>query len=126
MLVNMKKKVKKPRPKRTLHLDTRVTQQECNTIRSKAEECGLTASEYLRKCALGHSPKYHLTDKEVEAYLSLIKTREHFVNITNVLKGKTEEEKLEICQDPVFMYKWVRACRNVMVYWDNIIKKMHE
>ena len=122
----MKRKVTKPKPRRTLHLDTRVSLEESNRIRGKAEECGLTASEYLRKCALGHSPKYHLTDKEVEAYLSLIKTREHFVNITNVLKGKTEEEKLRIFGNERFMYKWVRGVRDVLVYWDNKIKMMNE
>ena len=42
----MKKKVTKPKPRRTLHLDTRVTPGESDTIKRKAEECGLTASDY--------------------------------------------------------------------------------
>ena len=63
----MKKKVTKSRPSRTMHLDTRVTREESETIRRKAEECGLTVSDYMRRCALGHSPRKHLTDREIDA-----------------------------------------------------------
>lgn len=122
----MKKKKTKPKPRRTLHLDTRVSQEESNRIRRKAEECGLTASDYMRKCALGHSPKQHLTDKEIEAYMSLYEARRDLIAITNVLKGKTEEVKLSIFGDEHFMKKWVRGVRTVLVYWDNKIKMMNE
>ena len=122
----MKKKITKPKPRRTLHLDTRVSQEESNRIRRKAEECGLTASDYMRKCALGHSPKQHLTDKEIEAYMSLYEARRDLIAITNVLKGKTEEEKLSIFGDEHFMKKWVRGVMTVLVYWDNKIKMMNE
>lgn len=122
----MRKKNTKPKPRRTLHLDTRVSQEESNRIRRKAEECGLTASDYMRKCALGHSPKQHLTDKEIEAYMSLYEARRDLIAITNVLKGKTEEEKLSIFGDEHFMKKWVRGVRTVLVYWDNKIKMMNE
>jgi hypothetical protein len=122
----MKKKVRIQRPMRTLHLDTRVTQKESDIIKRKAEECGLTVSDYMRRCALGHSPKMHLTDKEIEAYCSLTEMRQHFTGITNALRGKSDEEKQEIFGDVAFMRKWVRAVRNVLVYWDNLIKKMKE
>ena len=122
----MKKKKTKPKPRRTLHLDTRVSQEESNRIRRKAEECGLTASDYMRKCALGHSPKQHLTDKEIEAYMSLYEARRDLIAISNVLKGKTEEEKLSIFGDESLMKKWVRGVRTVLVYWDNKIKMMNE
>ncbi|MEE3391720.1 MAG: hypothetical protein VZR28_11145 [Candidatus Cryptobacteroides sp.] len=122
----MKKKNTKPKPRRTLHLDTRVSQEESNRIRRKAEECGLTASDYMRKCALGHSPKQHLTDKEIEAYMSLYEARRDLIAITNALKGKTKEEKLRIFGDESFMKRWVRGVRVVLVYWDNKIKMMNE
>ena len=122
----MKKKKTKPKPRRTLHLDTRVSQEESNRIRRKAEECGLTASDYMRKCALGHSPKQHLTDKEIEAYMSLYEARRDLIAITNALKGMTKEEKLRIFGDESFMKRWVRGVRVVLVYWDNKIKMMNE
>ncbi len=35
----------------------RVTEKEKTRIENKAKECGLSVSEYLRKRALGYSPK---------------------------------------------------------------------
>ena len=58
--VSMKKKVRIQRPRRTLHLDTRVTQKESDIIKRKAEECGLTTSDYVRRCILGLWPRAHL------------------------------------------------------------------
>ena len=88
----MRKKVTKSRPSRTMHLDTRVSREESETIHRKAEECGLTVSDYMRRCALGHSPRKHLTDREIDAYMSLQEMRQHFVGIRNALKGKSKEE----------------------------------
>ncbi|MBQ9652602.1 MAG: hypothetical protein IJV32_00060 [Bacteroidales bacterium] len=122
----MKKKVTKPKPRRTLHLDTRVTQNESDIIKRKAEECSLTVSDYMRRCALGHSPRKHLTDREIEAYMNLREMRQHFVGITNALKGKSKQEKLEIFGDVTFMRKWVRAVTTVLKYWDNLLKKMKD
>ncbi len=122
----MKKKVTKPKPRRTLHLDTRVSQRESDIIKRNAEECGLTASDYMRRCALGHSPRKHLTGREIEAYMSLREMRQHFVGIMNALKGRSDEEKLEIFGDVPFMRKWVRAITTVLKYWDNLLKKMKD
>ena len=122
----MKKKVRIQRPRRTLHLDTRVTQKESDIIKRKAEECGLTVSDYMRRCALGHSPRKHLTDREIEAYMSLQEMRQHFVGIKNALWGKSKKEKLEIFGDVDFMKRWVRAVTTVLTYWDNLLKKMKQ
>ena len=119
----MKKKVTKSRPSRTMHLDTRVTREESEIIRRKAEECGLTVSDYMRRCALGHSPRKHLTDREIDAYMSLQEMRQHFVGIKNALRGKSKKEKLEIFGDVGFMKRWVRAVTTVLTYWDNLLKK---
>lgn len=40
----------------------RVTEKEKIRIKNKADKCGLTISEYLRKRALGYSPKAHLPE----------------------------------------------------------------
>ena len=42
---------------RKLQLKTRVTEKEKLRIENKAKKCGLSVSEYLRKRALGYSPK---------------------------------------------------------------------
>ena len=55
---------------RKAQLKTRVTEKEKLRIENKAKKCGLPVSEYLRKRALGYSPKallpesfYELTEK---------------------------------------------------------------
>ena len=46
----------------------RVTEKEYAKAVELAETCGLTLSDYIRKCALGQHPRRRLTDKEVEAF----------------------------------------------------------
>ena len=43
--------------KRTAAIYVRVTEKEKSRIKQKADKCGLSQSEYLRKRALGYSPK---------------------------------------------------------------------
>lgn len=44
----------------------RVTEKEKIRIKNKADKCGLTISEYLRKRALGYSPKALLPESYYE------------------------------------------------------------
>ena len=44
----------------------RVTEKEKIRIKNKADKCGLTISEYLRKRALGYSPKVLLPESFYE------------------------------------------------------------
>ena len=62
---------KKKDIKRTKRLEARVTEKEYAKAVELAETCGLTLSDYIRKCALGQHPRRRLTDKEVEALCSL-------------------------------------------------------
>ena len=50
----MRKKKKIEVPRRTKRLDSRATPEEYNTVKESAKRCGLTISDYMRKCALGH------------------------------------------------------------------------
>ncbi len=43
--------------KRDKSIYVRVTQNEHTSIRKKANKCGLSLSEYLRKLALGYTPE---------------------------------------------------------------------
>lgn len=45
--------------KRTQGINVRVTAAEKCKIERSAAGCGLTVSEYLRRRALGYSPKFH-------------------------------------------------------------------
>ena len=51
---------------RTNSIYVRVTEKEKIRIKNKADKCGLTISEYLRKRALGYSPKALLPESFYE------------------------------------------------------------
>ena len=51
---------------RKVQLKMRVTEKEKIRIENKAKKCGLTVSEYLRKRALGYSPKALLPESFYE------------------------------------------------------------
>ncbi|MBO5020404.1 MAG: hypothetical protein J6A69_00495 [Clostridia bacterium] len=51
---------------RKAQLKTRVTEKEKLRIENKAKKCGLSVSEYLRKRALGYSPKALLAESFYE------------------------------------------------------------
>ena len=51
---------------RKAQLKTRVTEKEKLSIENKAKKCGLSVSEYLRKRALGYSPKALLPESFYE------------------------------------------------------------
>lgn len=53
-------------PKRTERLEVRVTSEEYNRVAELANTCGLTVSNYVRKCVLGQHPKQRLTDRELK------------------------------------------------------------
>ena len=52
--------------KRTIAIYVRVTEKEKSRIKQKADKCGLSQSEYLRKRALGYSPKALLPESFYE------------------------------------------------------------
>ncbi len=51
---------------RTTAIYVRVTEKEKSLIKQKADKCGLSQSEYLRKRALGYSPKALLPESFYE------------------------------------------------------------
>ena len=68
---------KKKAIRRTKRLEARVTEKEYAKVVELAETCGLTLSDYIRKCAFGQCPRRRLTDKEVEALCSRCTGRSH-------------------------------------------------
>ena len=101
----MRKKKKIEVPRRTKRLDSRATPDEYNTVKENAKKCGLTISDYMRKCALGHKPKLHLTEREIEAYCSLADARGDLVHIRSALKGKSQEQIKHYFKNERFMQK---------------------
>lgn len=123
---NMTKETVTKTDNRTKHLDARVTPEEHEMASQKAASCGLSLSDYTRKCTLGHEPKLHLTEREIEAYCSLADARGDLVHIRSALKGKTQEQIKSYFRNERFMRAWIDAVTNIIIQWDNIIEKMKE
>ncbi len=111
---------------RSKHLDARVSPEEYEAVSKKAAACGLSLSEYTRKCALGHNPKLHLTEREREAYCSLADARGDIVHIRSALKGKTQEQIKSYFKNERFMRAWIDAITNLINQWDRIIEQLKE
>lgn len=98
----IKKKNKGGRPKseepRTKRIDVRCSYYEYLAIESKADEAGLSVSEYLRRCALNRVIAPALTAEELEVYVQLKKYATNFVQIANYIKHKDPSLTAEVRQ----------------------------
>ena len=126
IIKDMRKKKSIEVPRRTKRLDSRATPDEYNTVKENAKKCGLTISDYMRKCALGHKPKLHLTEREIEAYCSLADTRGDLIHIRSALKGKSQEQIKHYFNNERFMRSWIDAVTNIILQWDKIVEEMKE
>ena len=124
----MKKQKKRPEdyPRRTLHLDARVTPEEYEQVRQRAEECGMTVSKYTRKCTLGHQPKYHLTEQEIEAYNQIGDARGDIVHFFNMFNGIEAEERQTYFKSASFMRKWIELLTKLSSDLQNILNRRKE
>ena len=67
-------------------LKMRVSTLEKAIIEKKAEQSGITISEYLRGRALNYTITYKLTEGEMECYKTLSKYADNFRRISNLFK----------------------------------------
>lgn len=124
----MKKQKKRPEdyPRRTLHLDARVTPEEFEQVRQRAEECDMTVSKYTRKCTLSHQPKYHLTEQEIEAYNQIGDARGVIVQFFNMFNSIEAEERQPLFKSPSFMRTWIELLTKLATELQNILNKRKE
>lgn len=109
---------------RTHYIRARVTESEYVKISHLAKQCGLSLSNYFRKCVLGQHPKNRLTEKEVEALNSLADARGDVVKIANALNGRTQEERKRYFANPRFMEQWIIAVNKIITRWYEIQKNI--
>ena len=104
----------------------RVSSEERKQIRHKAELCGISTSDYVRRCAIGHSPKLRMTEAEIEAFNSLTEARGELVRIKNALKGKTQEQRKRYFENQDFMLYWINAVDKLIRQWYDIINRLSQ
>lgn len=106
--------------RRTRRLEARVTEEEYGKAVELAEACGLSLSDYIRKCALGQHPRRRLTDKEVEALCSLSDARGDLMRIAAAVKSIQNSRRAQYFADTRFVEQWMRAAVPLIVRWNEI------
>ena len=102
-----KKKMNKKTPTRVHSF--RCTDEVWSKLKELAKDCGISLNRYLTETGLKHHPRKRLTKDEVDALNSLAFARTDLIKITNVLQGKTEEEKLKYFKAEKFMSWWIKT-----------------
>lgn len=85
-----------------------------------AETCGLTLSDYIRKCALVQHPRRRLTDKEIEALCSLTDARGELMRIAAAVKSIQGSRRAQYFADTRFVEQWMRAAVPLIARWNEI------
>ena len=78
----------KPVVRRDKVVVTKVTSQELSIIKSNAEQCGMTRSDFIRARSLGYKPRQRLSDTELDGLRQLATCRTDMVNFANALHGR--------------------------------------
>ena len=115
----MKKKKITKKPPTRVHA-FRCTEEVWAQLKAQAKVCGLSVNRYLTETGLKHHPRQRLTKEEVDALNSLVYARTDLINISNVLQGKTAEEKLKIFQSEKFMAWWIKSVAELIQHWYSI------
>ena len=98
----------------------RCTLEEHDRIKALAKVCGLSINRYMVETAVNHHPRQRLTKVEVDALNSLTLARADLINISNVLRKKTEEEKAKYFKSEKFMRWWIDAVAGLIQHWYSI------
>ena len=96
----------KPVVRRDKVVVTKVTEQELAQIKSTADQCGMTRSNFIRARALGYKPRQRLSDKDLDGLRQLAACRTDMVNFANALHGLTDNEKIRLFRHQPTMLEW--------------------
>ena len=107
-------------PKRTERLEVRVNSDEYNRVAELANTCGLTVSNYVRKCVLGQHPKQRLTDREIEALCSLSDARGDLIRIVSAVKSIQSDKRGLYFHNTKFVEEWMKAAIPLITRWGDI------
>ena len=92
---------------------TKVTKQELSQIKSTAEQCGMTRSDFIRARALGYKPRQRLSDRELDGLRQLAACRTDMVNFANALHGLNDNEKVKLFRHQPTMLEWYERVAHV-------------
>ena len=110
---NQEKRQKKPVIRRDKVVVTKVTEQELSQIKSTADQCGMTRSDFIRARALGYKPRQRLSDRELDGLRQLAACRTDMVNFANALHRLNDNEKVKLFRHQPTMLEWYEKMAHV-------------
>lgn len=103
----------KPIVRRDRVIVTKVSEQELSQIKSTAEQCGMTRSDFIRARTLNYRPRQRLSNDELSGLKQLAACRTDMVNFANALHGLNDNEKIRLFRHQPTMLEWYEKVAQV-------------
>ena len=98
---------------RSVFIGAKVTPKQKEYIKSQAEQCGMTVSDYLLARAYNYHPKARLTKEEAALLQNLDNCRSDLVKYTSALHGMSTKQRVAMFNQIPFMVGWLKELGNV-------------
>lgn len=99
--------------KRTVFIGAKVTPQQKEEIRARAQQCGMTVSNYLLARAYVYTPRARLTREEAALLQELDGCRSDLIRYTSALQGMSTSQRLTLFNQIPFMAGWFHKLRPI-------------
>ena len=99
--------------KRTVFIGAKVTPQQKEEIQARAQQCGMTVSNYLLSRAYGYTPRARLTREEAALLQELDGCRSDLIRYTSALHGMSTKQRMVMFNQIPFMVGWLGELSNV-------------
>ena len=108
MKENIEKSSTTPSETRSVFIGAKVTHSQKEYIKSQAEQCGMTVSDYLLARAYNYHPKTRLTKEEAALLQNLDNCRSDLVKYTSALHGMSTKQRMAMFNQIPFMVGWLK------------------
>lgn len=105
------------RPPRSARVEARVTPDEFRQIAALADKCGLSVSDYVRRCSLNMRPRQRLTERQAEALCSLADARGDLVRIAAAVRSIRADKRGLYFRNTAFVERWMQASLPLIERW---------
>ena len=102
-----------PSETRSVFIGAKVTPSQKEYIKSQAEQCGMTVSDYLLARAYNYKPMARLTKEEAALLQNLDNCRSDLVKYTSALHGMSTKQRMIMFNQIPFMVGWLGELSNV-------------
>ena len=102
-----------PSETRSVFIGAKVTPSQKKYIKSQAEQCGMTVSDYLLARVYNYHPKARLTKEEASLLQNLDNCRSDLIKYTSALHGMSTKQRVAMFNQIPFMVGWLKELGNV-------------